>query len=141
MNAGILFQILNLSVLPFWALMIFLPHWRWTKRIISSPWVASPPAAIYAVLVLPQIGSILPALSQPSAENLAALMSDPLAVTIGWAHYLAFDLFTGRWVYLDSREKNLSAWITGVILALVFMLGPLGWLVYLLWQAVRAKTQ
>jgi hypothetical protein len=24
-------------------------------------------------------------------------------------HFLAFDLFVGRWVYLDSRERGISA--------------------------------
>src|SRR4029077_8422390 len=36
-----LFQISNILVLPFWLVMIALPHWRWTQRIIASPWIAA----------------------------------------------------------------------------------------------------
>jgi Domain of unknown function (DUF4281) len=32
---------------PFWALMILLPRWSWTARIIGSPLIVLPPLVIY----------------------------------------------------------------------------------------------
>jgi hypothetical protein len=31
-----IFQVSSLLVIPFWILMILLPYWSWTKRIMGS---------------------------------------------------------------------------------------------------------
>jgi hypothetical protein len=126
-----LFQLSNLLVVPFWFLMILLPHWRWTKRIMASLWVVVPAALLYAVLVLPNLLGLLGELSSPTATTIAALLGTPEGATIGWVHFLAFDLFVGRWAYLDSREQGFSAWLVSPILFFIFMFGPLGLLLYL----------
>ena len=127
-----LFQLSNLLVMPFWFLMILLPVWGWTKRIIGSPWIAAPAALLYATLVLPQMGGLLGELANPQLAQIAALLGTPAGATIGWVHFLAFDLFVGRWVYLDSRERKLTVWLVSPILFVVLMFGPLGLLLYLL---------
>jgi hypothetical protein len=127
-----LFQVSNILVLPFWLLMIVLPHWRWTQRIIGSPWIAAPTALIYAILVVPSVATLLPALAQPTLAGIAVLLGTPEAAAIAWAHFLTFDLLTGRWAYLDSRARKISAWVMAPILLLTFLLGPLGFLLYLL---------
>lgn len=126
-----LFQLSNVLVMPFWLLMIILPFWGWTKRIIRSPWIAAPVALLYAALVLPQLAGLLAELANPQLAQIAALLGTPAGATIGWVHFLAFDLFVGRWVYLDSRERNISAWLASPILFVVLMFGPLGLLLYL----------
>lgn len=136
-----LFSLANLYVVPFWLLMILLPHWGWTKRILNSLWIVIPLAATYALMVIPGLPLLLGSLANPTLSSIAALLGTPEGATIGWIHFLAFDLFAGRWVYLDSREKNISAWLVSPILFFVFMLGPLGLLLYLLarfgWQTWR----
>jgi len=118
-------------VLPLWVLMILFPHWRWTRRVLQSPWVLVPPAAMYASLVLPRTRAILPAVTQPQLSEIAALLGTEDGAAIGWVHFLTFDLFVGRWAYLDSRERNMSAWLMAPVLVLILLLGPLGLLVYL----------
>ena len=127
-----LFSLSNLLVLPFWALVILLPRWRWTARIMRSPFVSAAPAALYAALVLPRLGEIWPAVSRPTLSGVATLLGSPAGATIAWAHFLAFDLFVGRWIYLDSQERRVSAWLTAPVLFLTLMLGPAGFLFYLL---------
>jgi hypothetical protein len=134
-----LFQLSNLLVMPFWLLMILLPFWSWTKRIVSSPWIAAPAAVLYASLVLPQIGGLLAELANPQLASIAALLGSPAGATIGWVHFLAFDLFVGRWVYLDSRERGLTAWLVSPILLVVLMFGPLGLLFYLVVRALVTR--
>lgn len=126
-----LFELSSLLVLPMWLLMILLPGWSVTRRLIASPLVAVPPALLYAVLVLPRLGAVLPAVSSPTLTGVAALLGTPEGATIAWVHFLAFDLFVGRWVYLDSRERGVSPWLAGPVLLLTLMLGPLGLLAYL----------
>ena len=130
-----LFALSNLLVLPFWVLMIALPHWRWTKRVMASLWSVVPPALLYAALVAPQLAEALPALMNPSAAGIAALLGTPAGATVAWAHFVTFDLFVGRWAYPDSRERGLSAWVMAPVLFAVLMVGPVGLLLYL---AVRA---
>jgi len=126
-----LFQLANLLVMPFWLLMIFLPLWGWTKRIVNSPWIVAPAALLYVTLVLPGAAGLFIELTNPQLLPIAAFLGTPAGATLGWAHFVAFDLFVGRWVYLDSQERSLSAWVVSPILFFVLMFGPLGLLLYL----------
>jgi len=129
------FRLSNFLVLPFWALMILLPGWRWTERILRSPLVGLAPATLYAALVFPRLGEIWPAVARPTLSGIAVLLGSPAGATIAWVHFLAFDLFVGRWICLDSRERQVSAWFMAPLLFLTLMLGPAGFLLYL---AVRS---
>jgi hypothetical protein len=135
-----LFQLSNLLVMPFWLLLIFLPHWRWTQRIAKSPWIVAPAAILYTVLVLPALATLLPLLASPDLASIAALLGTPAGATVAWVHFLAFDLFAGRWVYLDSRASQFSAWWVSPLLAPILMFGPLGLLTYLLARTLFSRT-
>jgi hypothetical protein len=134
MTAG-LFQLTFLLAAPFWALMILAPSWRWTSRIISSPLIVLPPVLIYAVLVLPNLAEVLPTVSSPTLAGVQGLLATPTGAAIGWAHFVAFDLFVGRWEHLDARQRGVHPLIMAPVLLLTVLLAPLGVLVYL---AVRA---
>jgi Domain of unknown function (DUF4281) len=136
MNA--IFRLSNFLVLPFWALMIVLPRWRWTERIMKSLLVVVGPALVYGTLVFPHLPVIWPAITRPTLAGVAQLLGSPTGATIAWAHFLAFDLFVGRWIYWDSRERRISPVLISPVLFLTLMLGPLGFLLYL---AVRTLTQ
>lgn len=127
-----LFMISNLVVLPFWLVMILFPRRGLTHRIMRSLWPVVPVPVLYAALVLPQLGALAPVLANPSLAGISAGLATPGAALIGWAHFLAFDLFVGRWAYLDSRERGLSPWLVSPVLLFIFMLGPFGFLLYLL---------
>ncbi|HNP74547.1 MAG TPA: ABA4-like family protein, partial [Kouleothrix sp.] len=116
-----------------------LPRWRATERIMRSPLVSAAPALLYLVLVLPRLAELLPALANPTLAGVAALLGTPAGATIAWAHFLAFDLFVGRWAYLDSRERGVSAWIMAPVLLCVLMLGPVGFLLYLAARALAGR--
>ena len=136
-----IFKLSGLIVLPFWGLMIFLPRWRATQRLMSSPLVSALPAALYAALVIPRIGEIWQAVSRPELSGVVALLGAPVGATIGWLHFLAFDLFVGRWIYLDSRERGVTAWVTAPALFLTLMLGPCGFLLYLIARHTRGDLR
>jgi Domain of unknown function (DUF4281) len=127
-----LFKIGNLIILPFWALMIFLPRWRVTKWLIGSPLVCAAPAALYAALVIPRLAEIWPAVSNPELPGVSAILGSPVGATVAWLHFLAFDLFVGRWIYLDGRERGISWRLMAPALFLTLMLGPCGFLLYLI---------
>jgi hypothetical protein len=132
MMNNIAFWLTNLYVVPFWALMIFAPHWEWTRRICSSLLIFLPLAMIYVVLliiVFSQMSGIMLDISTP--EGLARMFSHSEAAVVGWIHYLVFDLFVGRWAYFDSRERRIIAWWVSPTLVFIYLAGPLGLLLYL----------
>jgi len=136
-----LFELSSLAVLPFWALMIFLPRWRVTKRLMSSPMVCAAPAALYAALVIPRFAEVWRAVSSPELSGVAALLGSPVGATVGWLHFLAFDLFVGRWIYLDGRERGVSGRVMAPVLFLTLMVGPCGFLLYLIARRTRGYLQ
>lgn len=133
------FTLSNVLVLPFWLIMIALPRWAWARRVIGSPLIVLPPALLYAALVLPAAGGLLGALANPQLTDIARLLGTPEGATIAWAHFLAFDLFVGRWAYLDGHERGVHPLVMAPILFFVLMLGPVGLLLYLVarWVAGR----
>lgn len=70
----------------------------------------------------------------PTAQVVAGLLGNPIGATTGWAHFLAFDLFVGRWIYLEARKSGVQWWISSPIIFATLMLGPIG---FLLWFALR----
>jgi hypothetical protein len=94
-----------------------------------------PLLAGYAVLVVPQLPSLLPLIVRAEPlrlVELAELLGKPEATLLAWIHFLAFDLFVGRWIYRDGYERFISAWLMSPVLVLALLLGPLGLLTYLL---------
>ena len=134
-----IFSLSNFLVIPFWFLMIFLPGWTWTGRVVGSVWVVAPAAALYLVLVLPDIAGVLAEVSNPDLPAIAASLGTDAGATVGWVHFLAFDLFVGRWAYLDARARQISPWLMAPVLFFIFMLGPIGFLLYLLLRLVYRR--
>jgi hypothetical protein len=116
---------------PFWALMILLPRWSWTTRIIRSPLIVLPVLVIYAILVLPAAGDVLPGVLSPTLSGVRDLLGTADGAAAAWAHMIAFDLFAGRWTWLDSRERGMPALVMAPVLVLTILLGPLGLAAYL----------
>ncbi len=123
-------------VAPSWFLIIALPFWGVTERVMRSPWVVLGPALLYAILALPNVGVILSAFDPPTVENVSSLLSTPLGTTLAWQHFLAFDLFVARWAYLDSRANRVPWFLVSPLLHLVLMLGPVGFVAYSLLRAL-----
>jgi hypothetical protein len=125
------FELSNLVVLPFWALMVFLPLWTVTRRVMATPWVVAPAAILYLITMVPVASMVLPEVINPVQARIASLLGTPTGTTLAWAHFVAFDLFVGRWIYNDSRSRGYSAWWVSPVLVLTLLVGPIGLLVYL----------
>lgn len=75
MNA--IFRLSNFLVLPVWALMIILPRWRWTERIMKSAVVSIGPVLVYSGLALSGLPVIWPVISRPTLGGVAQLLGSP----------------------------------------------------------------
>ncbi|TCC00513.1 DUF4281 domain-containing protein [Micromonospora zingiberis] len=128
----VLFTLTFAVAAPFWVLMILLPNWSVTARIIKSPLMVAPGLLIYAVLVLPALAEVLPAVLSPTLDGVRELLGGAVGAAAGWAHMIVFDLFVGRWAWLDSRERGVPSLIMAPVLVLTILLGPLGLAAYLI---------
>jgi len=58
------------------------------------------------------------------------LFANDSALAAGWLHYLAFDLFIGTWEAEDAERSGVPALLLVPCLALTFLFGPVGLLLY-----------
>ncbi|HEY9799918.1 MAG TPA: ABA4-like family protein [Leptolyngbyaceae cyanobacterium] len=124
MNITQLFNIANIFVLPFWTLMILLPNWKVTRRVMESyiPFLFLAGAYLYLFIT-----SITPenaqALSNPELADIARFFADEKAAATGWIHFLVMDLFVGRWIYWEGQKTGI--WTIHSLILCLFA-GPLG---------------
>ncbi|MEM6282308.1 MAG: ABA4-like family protein [Chloroflexota bacterium] len=137
MNFELLWNVMNV-VMVFWVLMIVGGWWRGTEAVMRSPYVAIVPVLVYVIVVIPEAATVLSEVSNPSVERIGALLATPAGATLAWAHFLAFDLLVGRWIYLDSRERRIPWLLVAPALFFTLMLGPVGFLIYMIERGVFA---
>ncbi|MGL5808122.1 MAG: ABA4-like family protein [Xenococcaceae cyanobacterium] len=132
-----LFEISNLFVLPFWTLMILLPNWNVTKKVMESflPFIFLVGVYIYFIT-----GAITPesaqALANPKLADIARFFGEESAAATGWAHFLVMDLFVGRWIYWEGQNKNI--WTIHSLILCLFA-GPIGLLSHIFTAWISQK--
>ncbi|MGQ0507893.1 MAG: ABA4-like family protein [Myxococcaceae bacterium] len=126
----VLFYFSAISVLPFWAAMILFPRARLTAKLVASPWIILPAVFCYLALAAPHSRELLGVFWLPSPESLAPVMAQPWAASMFWAYAGAFDLFVGRWIYLDATERGIPHTFVAGPLAVCVLFGPVGFLLY-----------
>jgi hypothetical protein len=131
-----LFDLAFALAVPSWLLMIVLPGWSWTHRIISSPWIAAPPLLVYVALLVPQFATFAAPVVGADLAGLAAVLGTAPGAAAIWAHAVGFDLLVGRWMFLDARERGVHPLVMAPVLVLTILLSPLGLLSYLLLRSL-----
>lgn len=124
MDLNLLFNIANVFVLPFWFLMIVLPNWNITQKVMKSYLVFLPLIGLYIYLFIislnPESAAVL---SNPQLPQLAQVFSDEKITFTGWVHFLVLDLFVGRYIYWQGQEKKI--WTIHSLILCLFA-GPIG---------------
>lgn len=134
-----LFDLSFFVTVPFWALMILAPTWRHTRTIIGSPWIVSLPLTIWAIVAVPVLGALWSLVTSPALDAITAAVADPALLTALWAQIIAWDLFLGRWIYLDSRERGISPLLMGPLLVATILLSPIAFPIYLVVREMAGK--
>ena len=137
MTPDFIFQLASQIALPGWLLLMFASNWKWTSRIVVG-FIIVALAATYAFLVLPMFSPEMFS-SFGTLEGVMNLFTDPTAVLVGWIHYLAFDLMVGWFIVFDAQREGINRWFLIPCLLFTFMLGPVGFLMYLLLRLVIRK--
>ena len=134
MTSDHIFSLVNFIALLSWILLALLPRRRWIADVLAGVAVPAVLAAVYVAIIATQwAGSSGGFTSLPAV---ATLFSNPWLLLAGWTHYLAFDLFVGSWEVRDARDRGVPHLLVLPCLALTFLFGPAGWLLYL---AMRSR--
>jgi len=140
MDWSFLFSAVNILALIAWVILIFLPRHPALLSAVLYLGVGLL-CLVYATCLIGVISGVIPnagggGMDFTTIEGVRAIFASDGGVTIGWTHYLAFDLFVGLWIARDADAKHFSRLVQAPVLFATFMAGPLG---LLLWLAIRER--
>ena len=130
MSLESVYNFINVVVLPFWLMMVLVPRWQVTQRVINSIWPFAIVPVVYIGAILSLGMNFQPVVLDFSLSGITAMFGSEEATLVLWAHVLALDLFSARWVFLDSQEININQWIKSVLILSIMIAGPAGLLLY-----------
>lgn len=121
-----------------WALLIFMPSWRFTERVAFGAAFILMAVAIYFtaryLLFGGEEGGTLFTL-----DGLSNVFRSKEMLLTGWLNYLSFSLFGGAFQVHDAREQRIPHLWLAPSLLLTLLAGPSGLLLYLVirWMKTR----
>ncbi len=130
-----LFSFASAAVLPGWIALAFSPLSR-ARLVLAARIVAVLLSGLYVTLLITGLAGDgpPPGAGFDTLEGVRLLLSSPQALLAGWVHYLAFDLWVGSW---EAEDDALPHWLLLPCLALTFLAGPVGLMLYHLFKAAR----
>ncbi len=139
MSADLMFDLFGKLVIPAWLLLVVLPYWKWTEKLVFHVWIPSLIAigyiyCLYAAQPLPEGSGF------GSLQAVMTFMQSPYAALAGWIHYLAFDLFVGAWEVRDARRRGIHHLAVVPCLVLTFLAGPVGLLLYFIFRFAKDRS-
>ena len=122
-----IYTVINTCTAPVWLAMILAPRSPLTRQVVrlATPLYAALGASYIALLASGWGGERV---DFRDPETVRRGLAQPRGFLAGWAHYIAFDLFVGRWVWEQGLAAQRS---TRVALLLTWMAGPAGLTVWL----------
>lgn len=137
MEPGVLFQVANTAVLPFWLMLGLMPRHPLTGALVRSGAVSCVIGAFY-IISLMQGEGVNPA-GFATLEGVRSIFQNDWYLLAGWLHYLAFDLYVGATIAGHYAQNGGSRIMLGFELFFTLMLGPVGLLMHKTRQAVLRR--
>lgn len=140
------FWLISACSVPFWLLMLTMPHQKWVARICHPFFVPSLYGMlfVYMIYVLLDVTGV-PTLRAWEARSVRQFIGHPLVFLVFWTQLTMAGLFIGMVIYQDARRRK---WIAPVEIFLTWWLPPIGAAAYglrLFWHDVikvaLAKTR
>lgn len=139
MTPSNVFSIVNMLAMIMWLFMIISPTWKGTRFLVDTKLVPLVLSLVYIVYIIQAMG-ISGGMDFGSLDSVMALFTEEHAVLAGWVHYLAFDLLVGMWILDQNRTMGLNHFIIIPCLIAAFMLGPIGFLVFMCIKTLRKTS-
>jgi len=116
--------------------MLILPKWKVTQFLIHFkiiPVLLSLGYGFYIFMSLQGGGGM----DFGSLASVMDLFTKENAVLAGWIHYLAFDLLVGMWILDQNKTVGIHHLLLVPCLIGTFMLGPLGFLLFIIIKSIK----
>ena len=137
MNFELAFSVAGILAMTGWLTLLaspFIPKWsNWISGFIIPLILSFGYAGLFILSRQNEGGGF------GSLAEVMTLFTYPDAALAGWVHFLAFDLFIGAWECRTARFEEIRFWFVIPCLALTFMFGPLGLLVFLALRAISKR--
>jgi len=130
-----LFSISSMLAMLGWLILLASPLIPRAAQIASGVIIPGLLSIIYAALILAFWSR-----SEGGFDSLAGVMqlfTFQEAALAGWIHFLAFDLFLGAWEVRTAKKEGIPFYLVIPCMALTFMFGPIGFLLFLGLRAWR----
>lgn len=138
MTPAEVFSIANLMAMPMWLLMIILPKWKITRYLIDYKVIPLLLALLYVIYIFLAF-KITGGMDFGNLSSVMALFTEENAVLAGWVHYLAFDLLVGMWMLDQNKQLGIHQLLMVPCLFGTFMLGPVGFLLFMIIRTTKLK--
>ena len=134
----------NFGLLPFWLMIIFIPHLRITKIFVNSILIPLILASAYIFVIYRSflLGENFFAESLTlymGLDELYTIFSSEQFLLIFWLHFIALNIFLGSWVSNDSLKYNIPRAAVFIPLILIYFSGPVGLFLYWFIRIFYAK--
>lgn len=139
MTTAEVFSIANTMAMPMWLLMIILPKWKVTRFLIDYKIIPLLLSLFYVCYMILHIQSGA-GLDFGSLSSVMSLFTLENAVMAGWVHYLAFDLLIGMWMLNQNQNLGIHQLLMAPCLFATFMLGPVGFLLFMIIRTIKLRT-
>ncbi len=133
----------NFGVLPFWALMLALPHSKITQILVNSIIIPLILAVAYVYVIYIAILTDEPILDifklYFNLDNLYTIFATENFLLAFWIHFLALNLFLGSWVSRDGVKYNIPKKLVALPMIVIYFTGPLGLVMYWFFRIFYSK--
>jgi len=140
MTDDTLFQIVNFAALGGWLMLAASPLIPDLSDRVAGYALPAGLAFVYLGLIAANAGAVDGA-SYTTLSGVMAIFDVPGAALGGWVHFLAFDLVVGAWIARNGRAEGIRFGYVLPCLLFCFLVGPVGFLMYLgLREAARRRA-
>tara|TARA_Y100001970_G_scaffold61405_1_gene78428 strand:+ start:6433 stop:6906 length:474 start_codon:yes stop_codon:yes gene_type:complete len=142
-SAEIVYLWLNIGVIPFWLMLIFLPNSKLGNIFISSVFPIFILSLAYIFMIYKSYLGSYDFFENFNLylgiNNLSDLFSNQEFLIPFWIHFLAINLFCGSWMSRDGSRLLISKYLMFFPLLITYFIGPLGIFIYWIIRIFYAK--
>ena len=133
----------NLSVLPFWLLLVIFPQSQICRLLVAS---------IFPLLILSLTYGYVLYFAYLDGYNflqnfnlylglseISYLFVNKSFLLLFWIHFLSINLFCGGWIVKDSQLFNINKFLISIPLIITYLIGPIGLFTYWIIRIFYAK--
>ena len=134
---------LNIGVIPFWLILVFLPNSKLGSIFVSSIFPIFLLTTAYTFVIYKSYLGSYDFFSNFNLylgiDNISELFSNKYFLMMFWIHFISINLFTGGWIVKDSQKLAINKILLIIPLIVTYLIGPIGLFIYWVIRIFFAK--